>query len=436
MSRKYRLAILAFTLLLSITPAHAEPVRVDAAKFVDPSLPDCGLQKAIDSVPDGGLLVIPRGTYVLRRSLVLKANMTLSGTGAETVLTVLPVLPCTLLADPAEAGATSVRVADVSRLEPGMQVAVRDSDHVGWGTSHALIKAVHDDRLELDRPLERAYQPARQAQLGHLFPALYARDQPRITIQFLKIVGPKVPTPFRDFVVSAIHLVKCDDSLITNCTIEDWHSDGFSVQRGSGVRVMDNVARRNRGHGFHPGTGLTDSFWSGNLGEQNGDLGLYYCAQVNRGIVSHNTFRWNARHGVGRLGDAGDTDNLVFDNLLEGNAEAGVHVGWLNSLPAGADRGRANFVIGNRCLDNGRAAVLLEFATENVIAKNEFRGSKSVVEGRDAAGNYLAANGNTGPAFPGDIPPERLKLLEELLGRDAKNMQEWAAFRKTLRVPR
>ena len=267
-------------LLLGTTEANAPSKRVDAAQFFDPTLPDCGLQKAIDSVPEGGLLIIPKGTYRLRRSLVLKAHMTFSGTGPDTVLTVMPLPPCTQLAARAEKGDKSVRVADGSRFQPGMQVAVRDSDHVGWGTSHAVITAVKDNVLELDRPLERSYLPDRQAYVGHLFPALYAKEQPGITIQFLKITGPKVPTPFKDFVLSAIHLVKCDNSLVTNCTIEEWHSDGFSVQRGSGVRVMDNVARRNRGHGFHPGTGLTDSFWSGNLGEQNGDFGLYYCASA------------------------------------------------------------------------------------------------------------------------------------------------------------
>lgn len=425
----------AMVFLLGQAETHAQVPRVDAARFIDPSLPDCGLQKAIDSVPEGGQLVIPRGTFLLRRSLVLKAKMTLSGTGPETVLTVLPLAPCTLLAAPAERGATSVRVVDPLRFKVGMQVAVRDSDHTGWGTSYAVITAVKDNVLEFDRPLERTYQPTRQAYVGHLFPAVYAKDQPGLTMQFLRITGPRVATPFRDFVLSAIHLVNCSGSLVTHCTVEEWHSDGFSVQRGSGVRVMDNVARHNRGHGFHPGTGLQDSFWSGNLGEQNGDFGLYYCMKVQRGIVSHNTFRWNARHGVGRLGDAGDTDNLVFDNLLEGNGEAGVHVGWQNGVPQGWEKATANFVIGNRCWGNGKAGILLEHATANVIARNEFRDSRGIVEGKDAGGNYLAANGAES-AFPGRIPPERLQFLDELLKRDAKNQLEWTAFKKTLGASR
>jgi hypothetical protein len=430
------IAIIVVLILLGQARAYEQPMRVDAGPFIDPALPDCGLQKAIDSVPDGGMLVIPRGTYLLRRSLVLKAKRTISGLGDDTILTVLPLPPCSLLTAPADKGTTTLRVADASRFTAGMQVAVRDSDHVGWGTSEAILTAVKDDVLELDRPLERAYQPSRQAYVGHLFPALYAKDQPELTIQFLRITGPRVPTPFRDFVLSAIHLVKCDGSLVTHCTVEEWHSDAFSVQRGTGVRVLDNVARRNRGHGFHPGTGLEDSFWSGNLGEQNGDFGLYYCMKVRRVIVSHNTFRWNARHGVGRLGDAGDVDNLVYDNVLESNGEAGVHVGWEKGVPPGWDKATANFVIGNRCLDNGKAGVLLEHAAANVVARNECRGGRGVVLGKEASGNYLTANSPGEADFPGAIPPERLRLLDELLQRDTRNVREWTEQKKTLRAPR
>lgn len=115
--------IFGASLILLFVPTaatHTQPLRIDAAPFIDPSLPDCGLQQAIDRVPAGGMLVIPKGNYPLRRSLVLKANMTLSGMGPETVLTVQPLLPCSLLAAPAEKGATAVRVADGSRFEPGM----------------------------------------------------------------------------------------------------------------------------------------------------------------------------------------------------------------------------------------------------------------------------------------------------------------------------
>jgi hypothetical protein len=80
--------------------------------------------------------------------------------------------------------------------------------------------------------------------------------------------------------------------------------------------------------------------------------------------------------------------------------------------------------------------VLLENATANAISWNEFREGTGVVLAKEADGNYVVANGSDKEPFPGRIPPERLKLLDELVQRDAKNMQEWAAFKKTQRPPR
>src|SRR5262245_46193784 len=48
----------------ALRPQEPKLRTVDAGKFIDSRLPDCGLQKAIDSVPRGGMLVIPRGTYL------------------------------------------------------------------------------------------------------------------------------------------------------------------------------------------------------------------------------------------------------------------------------------------------------------------------------------------------------------------------------------
>ena len=63
---------------------------INAAKFIDRKLADCGLQKAIDAsaVQGGGIVKIPAGTFALRRGLVLKNNVQLVGAGMDkTILT-------------------------------------------------------------------------------------------------------------------------------------------------------------------------------------------------------------------------------------------------------------------------------------------------------------------------------------------------------------
>jgi len=496
-----------------------EPRVIDASKYVDPNAPDAGLQRAIDAVPKGGILLLPAGRYVLRRSLILKSDMTLSGVGPETVLTVPAALPCTTLAEDAgprpfpekpkppvvvplpdpfakeadtplppelteadrqraaraaarrrakEAAeraawekdqrekARFVRVADATGFAPGMQVTVRDRSHNAWRETFAVVRAVKGDTLELDRPLRFRYRAANGGQVGNLFPALMAEDQRNITIQFLRIVGPEKPTPFNRFVLSAIHLVRCENLLITRCTVERWHSDGFSVQGGRNARVMENIARNNRGHGFHPGTALQDAFWSGNLAEGNGAFGLYYCWDNRRVITSHNRFLRNGAFGVGRLGDGRDLDCLVYDNLIQENGGAGIHSGSWGDC-------RRNFIVGNRLINNSTRgpgpAIVLQKTRQTVVARNEIvtrRGNTTQTIGVEELGdgsdeNYVLSNTCAGvktpvlargkktvvgDTFPGALPEERLRTLNELLRRDRENWAAWQKERHKLRPPR
>ncbi len=68
-------------------PPSLPPVVVDAAKFYDPSLPDCGFQKAIlAAAAQGGTVRLPAGIFPLTRSLVLPSRVTLCGEGIATRL--------------------------------------------------------------------------------------------------------------------------------------------------------------------------------------------------------------------------------------------------------------------------------------------------------------------------------------------------------------
>ncbi len=300
--------------------------------------------------------------------------------------------------------------------------------------------------------MRHTYRAAKGGQTGNLFPAIMAEDRKNVTVDSLRIEGPARMPMFNRFVLSAIHLVRCENVLIARCTVEGWHSDGFSVQGGRLARVMDNAARRCAGHGFHPGTGLQDAFWSGNVGEDNGAFGLYYCWDNKRVIVSRNVFRRNGTYGVGRLGDGRDTDCLVFDNLLEANGAAGAHSGMWGEC-------RLNFIYGNRIVNNSTKqpgpGVLLQKSSHTVVAKNEivFTGAPPmpyapIEELGDGTNlNYLVGNvvkGYRDPIlkrgkdtvveteYPGSIPPDRLKVLEDLLARERAN---WEAWRKDNPAP-
>jgi len=70
--------------------AERAKADIDASKYMDRELPDCGFQKAIDEAAEagGGRVTLPEGTFPLRRGLVLKDGVELVGAGMDkTILT-------------------------------------------------------------------------------------------------------------------------------------------------------------------------------------------------------------------------------------------------------------------------------------------------------------------------------------------------------------
>jgi hypothetical protein len=54
-----------------------DEVVIYAADYLDPDSPTWGIQNAIDALPEeGGIVVIPEGTFTLRQGLVLRDGVT------------------------------------------------------------------------------------------------------------------------------------------------------------------------------------------------------------------------------------------------------------------------------------------------------------------------------------------------------------------------
>lgn len=99
---------------------------LDARPFLDARLPDCGIQKAMDSLGDkGGVVLLPEGRFRMRRYVYLRSSVTLRGRGAKTVLTVAEPEQRRLLAEPAEAKSQRITVrGDLAGLTAGTIVHV------------------------------------------------------------------------------------------------------------------------------------------------------------------------------------------------------------------------------------------------------------------------------------------------------------------------
>ena len=84
----HQLSIAVVTLApLGSAVVAAEPAaNLDAADFLRPDDPTCGLQDAVDALPrGGGVITVPPGTYRLRRSLVLRSHVAIRGSGSNVI---------------------------------------------------------------------------------------------------------------------------------------------------------------------------------------------------------------------------------------------------------------------------------------------------------------------------------------------------------------
>jgi parallel beta-helix repeat protein len=324
---------------------------LDSRDFADSSSSTAGIQEAIDALPKGGGVVhVPAGRHALRRSIEMRSGVTLRGDGPATVLT-RPKEVHVHLARPADGASKTVHLRHAAGdLSIGDEVYIGDQATGGWWAGHCIIEQIRGKTLVLhtlhgDR--KHRFLPKRRAFIANWFPAIWLRDVRDATIEDLAIDG-LVRRRHRqkcDFVVAAVHSRGSRDIRVLNVTVRNWLGDGIGIQGGQGSLVRGCIVENCVGHGFHPGTGLTQSVWSDNIARGNTRDGLFFCLRVTHSTVRGNVLVDNGGHGIGGLTDP-DAYNAVIGNICAGNGKHGID----------ADRAIGNTIEGNVCRGNSRAA--------------------------------------------------------------------------------
>ncbi|MGB2820537.1 MAG: right-handed parallel beta-helix repeat-containing protein [Phycisphaerae bacterium] len=157
-------------LILSMVASAAEPKVLDAAPFLDADLADCGIQRAIDSLPaDGGIVQLPEGRFALERYLFLKSGTTLRGKGRKTVLSVGRPETRRSVTKDVKSGGTEVPIeGGLAGLEPGMIVYAwrfRVPSWLGY-IKHYRVKEVKGSTVVLARDLDCDLLKTNRAQIS------------------------------------------------------------------------------------------------------------------------------------------------------------------------------------------------------------------------------------------------------------------------------
>jgi len=358
------------------------------------STPTSGLQEAIDAAPpEGGVVQVPPGEYLLRQSVRLRSRVTLQGAGPSTRL-VLAGETATEPTAPGHQGDTCIRVVDTSGFLSGMQISIARRLWYGWDGDdlhQPLVTAIDGDTLHLDTPLPHDCDQGAGTAVANLFPGILVRDQEEVTVRDLVLDGhcenldaarqsvdfahsgrvPELLGPFCSFTCAAIYAVGCRALRLERVTARRWPSDGFSIQRAAGAFVSQCEASHCRGAGIHPGMSSRHVVVSGSLAHHNAWDGLYLCHNVAYSTFTGNVLHHNGQFGIGGIGwdddpTHSDQGNALTGNVCEANGWAGIQV----------IKGNRNVLSGNVCRASSQAdpgvwpGILLEGARHMVVSGN------------------------------------------------------------------
>lgn len=287
-----------------------------------------GIQEAIDALPEsGGTVIVPVGTFMLRRSIQPRSGVTIRGQGNATVL-VRPREFRTGVTEKISAKENTAVLRETGLLQKGDQVFIKDRKNVGWNARNGIITAIKDNvltlRIEHSRE-DRVFSPSNGAYCANWFPAFWLWNVDNVRIENLAIDGKieKHPAHRSDFVVAAIHSRGGRDLFVSMVAVRNWPGDGISLQKTRGAMVRGCIIENCRGNGLHPGSGASNTIWTENMVRNNTRRGFFFCMNVTHSVCKDSIFLNNGESGIGGLG-RGDRYNVVSGNICTGNGYNGI----------------------------------------------------------------------------------------------------------------
>lgn len=265
---------------------------IDAGRFIDPSNPAIGIQKAIDSLPPaGGAVIIPEGTFIMRRHLKLPSNVSLRGQGVDK--TILKAYP-----------ARRYALQNVEQNGEYCTVTISDKDaaefKVGDGVSFAgkWSHPANDPNVNIDcfitlikgnKLTVKGIAGPKPKMICRWYPLIFSRDEEFVEIKDLTLAGsPKTSGVWGGFEVCPITFGRVAGMRVSRVSMDTWKGDGLSFQNGADGMVTDCTAT-GMYQGFHPGTDTFRFVFSRNLSTGNKKNGLYFCYHNRNGIYFSNT---------------------------------------------------------------------------------------------------------------------------------------------------
>lgn len=350
------------------------------------------IQTAIDALNKrgGGTVKLNPGTYKIKAPVKLASNMSLVGSGENTILCKIDGVRTHFIID-ADYGELKLTVHDASGFVPGMGVQIYDERQKGgWAVSTAIITGVDRKVIYIDDYLVRDYRADHNGILSNACSIVSAINAENVTIANLAIEGNKENNDFINGCRGGgIYLHKVKDAIIENVLVKNFNGDGISWQITEDVIVRNCEVTGCSNSGLHPGTGSPRSLIEGNTIHHNERDGLFICWRVQHGIVRNNKFHENGRFGL--CTGHKDTDMLFEGNQIFENGKDGVHFrGERESNAPHRNVFRENTIENNGTVSGGYGISFNSPARDVLLENNIIRDTS---KGHQQAGVYIYKNG-------------------------------------------
>ena len=312
---------------------------------------DRAIQAGIDYLATlgGGTLKLLPGTYHLNNAIYLRSSIRIEGSGNETVLVKNPSVSTPLSVD-SDWYDSDVTLTNSNGFEVGYGICLRAKTphHGGSNVIKRTIVAKEENRLWLDKSLEKNFWADHEAQISTLFPILSGENISDVEIRDLVLDGNRSNNQHLDGnYAGCIFMQGCEQIQIENVEARNYNGDGISWQICHDVTVTNCRSLNNADLGLHPGSGsqrpiMQDNYLAGNR------LGLFFCWGVKHGVAENNRILNNRQYGIS-IGHR-DTDNIIRNNRIEGSAEVGI---TFRNEPNEGRSPHRNLVENNRIANSG-----------------------------------------------------------------------------------
>ncbi len=273
----------------------------------------------------GGILQIYPGTYEMNNALYLHPDITLRGSGENTVLRKTDGVVTSIIRD-MDWYEYAVQVEDVKGFITGGGIMLRsriDSSDWAYHVFRGTIKSIEGNVLFLDNIPYENFWVEEEVSAATIFPIITAAEKTDdVIIEDIVLDGNKANNEIiNGNYAGAVFIQNCDNWTFNNVTARNYNGDGYSFQVCDNIQFNNCKSLDNSGLGFHPGSGSQHPVFK-NCTSTGNDLGIFFCWGVSHGLAENCVLSGNERYGIS-IGHR-DTDNLIKGCKIEGNGEVGI----------------------------------------------------------------------------------------------------------------